>query len=882
MFDELKEIYLEQKTDLIIPFLKKLTPKDIKELRPKISSLREMSNYRRGQEPIFFAIALLCCNKAQYKDVTRWVYASGLEIYNDILDWHNPSWFSEIINEKYDGNLRPKYHLLVEWQEKGYVTLKPETIAEALVDNFSDFKKYPVTLREHIWYIFEYETTINWSDYHGSNGFTNTFANLADEGKIDRIRLLRECLLTANRNFNKNLTGWFTDLFNDLKPTEDELLTLQPQLLGVLNSLQSKAQNNALNHIKVIVKSAQFDVDEFLRFIPILVSSTVKATVKNTIDIAEKLLGTKKELTKDICIALCGGFVSKDEAIQKKLAKLLSKYGDKDSLAEPLSVYSDNILKSVEPLLIDFLDGAATTGASTPIAEEYQLPLPLIRDDNRIERVSTFEDYIFFLNQAFDSNNVYDITYIPVYIQQFKSQITADNISMLEPSIKKVIQVSESWSDKIGLIHKLYALFFLHYVSHLGAEIPLSDNIKKMMDRPGRANFVNWRSKYLHPETYPHYFMLLKVFDSIKNGKQLDLLSTPTHAPMWIEPVTLVQRLIDYQQKDIQPGSFDMQFAILQCALENTGNALELAKKELKGELQDIMIFLLDKDTEVKKEVAHPAWWMTASMAKYPNRIPKYTNEWGFSDIPEEYLTGNFEWRVERTEYNALKFNIIMPAYHAKNVEQNTVSQYYDGRFRSRMLYNGDIQLLICSSPYCHDTITVHAMDAVFFSEVSSSHQQVLANVLMTVLNLNLPLTKMDCLLLAKGMVASDKTNRTMAAEVWLTFLRQQRGMSRQIGCNIGKMLGEYAPAKRLTDLIENNLMIGSPMVNRELETLVTGVLSEIKSPVTNLKKLLEIYKELLALNNSKADMENVPQLNDWAKENSLKKIVQQIMQTAG
>jgi len=880
MFDELKEIYLEQKTDLIIPFLKKLTPKDKKELRPKISSLREMSNYRRGEEPIFYAIALLCCNKTQYKDLTRWIHAAGLEIYNDILDWYNPEWFSELLNEKYDGNLRPKYHLLVEWTEKGYATLKPDTIAEALVENFSDFEQYPITLREHIWHIFEYETTINWSDYHRSNSFTNTLANLAEEGKVDRMRLLRECLLTANRNFNKNLTGWFVDLFNDLKPTEKELIALQPQLLNVLNSLQSKAQNNALNHIKTIVTSAEFDVDEFLRFIPILVSSTVKATVKSTIDIAEKLLGTKKELSKEICIALCDGFASKDEAIQKRLAKLLSKYGDKDSLIEPLSNYTGNILKSVEPLLSGFLVATDTEKEISVVAEEYQAPPSLIRDDNKIERISTFEDYIFFLNQAFDSDNVYDVCFIPVYVQEFHSHITADNISMLEPSVKKAIQVSDSWSDKSGLIHRLHALFFLHYISYLGTEIPLSANTTKLMDKQGRTSFVNWRSKYLHPETYPYYFMLLKLFDSIKDKKQTELLSTPTHAPMWIDPMVLVQRLIKCQQREKQPNSFDLQYALLQCALDNTSGALDLARKKLKGELHDLMVFLLDKDTVAQKEVGHPAWWMTASMTKYPGTIPVYTNEWGFSDIPKEYLTGDFEWRIERTQYDALAFNIIMPAYSAKNAEQNTVSQYYDGRFRSRMLHNGDISLLMCSSPYCHDTITVHAMNAVLFSEVSQTNPQVLNNVLMTMLNLNLPFTKMDCLVLAKAMVSANKTNRALAAEVWMSALRQKQVNTRQVGCNIGIMLHEYAPAKRLTDLIESNLMMGSPLVNKELEILITGVLSEIKGTITNLKKLLEIYKELLALNDSQANTEDIPQLSDWAKENSLKKVVQQILQT--
>lgn len=53
MFDELKDIFLNRKTDKIVPFLKKLTPKDKKELQPKLQALLSMGNFRRGEEPVF-------------------------------------------------------------------------------------------------------------------------------------------------------------------------------------------------------------------------------------------------------------------------------------------------------------------------------------------------------------------------------------------------------------------------------------------------------------------------------------------------------------------------------------------------------------------------------------------------------------------------------------------------------------------------------------------------------------------------------------------------------------------------------------------------------------------------------------------------------------
>jgi hypothetical protein len=46
-----------------------------------------------------------------------------------------------------------------------------------------------------------------------------------------------------------------------------------------------------------------------------------------------------------------------------------------------------------------------------------------------------------------------------------------------------------------------------------------------------------------------------------------------------------------------------------------------------------------------------------------------------------------------------------------------------------------------------------------------------------------------------------------------------------------------------------------------------------MESPVTNLKKLLEVYHEVLALDQSEANINIVEKLNDWKENSSLKKI---------
>ncbi|MFP3599918.1 DUF6493 family protein, partial [Chryseobacterium sp. SIMBA_029] len=60
-------------------------------------------------------------------------------------------------------------------------------------------------------------------------------------------------------------------------------------------------------------------------------------------------------------------------------------------------------------------------------------------------------------------------------------------------------------------------------------------------------------------------------------------------------------------------------------------------------------------------------------------------------------------------------------------------------------------------------------------------------------------------------------------------------------------------------------------------EKLLISILSAIEKPVFNLKKLLELYYELLNQNQTKVDKTIVSLLIEWEKENNLKKIIHQI-----
>ena len=75
--------------------------------------------------------------------------------------------------------------------------------------------KFEVTLKEHIWFLFEEESSINnFYDFLGLENYQNgndiwidTLLTLNVEKKLDRRQLLIATIYTATKGFNKRLSG---------------------------------------------------------------------------------------------------------------------------------------------------------------------------------------------------------------------------------------------------------------------------------------------------------------------------------------------------------------------------------------------------------------------------------------------------------------------------------------------------------------------------------------------------------------------------------------------------------------------------------------------------------------------------------------------------
>ncbi|NDV97155.1 hypothetical protein D0T84_19940 [Dysgonomonas sp. 521] len=924
IIEEFKIIYYNNQTNKVIPFLQRLTAKERKELARDMKPLTEEK--KKHNRNIFFAAALACCTKTQYRIYTEWMSGRLTELVDEVLAWQCPAWLSEHYNKQAERDwYLIDYHNVLNWQLKGYLSPSPMLIARSLASSFCGWNPdtnsmvyepevleiAPITLDEHIWTLFQVETSIYYRDnYFASEDKDNTeiwkkvLKGYADSGRIDRIRVLKECLLTVNFDFKRDMAGWFADLFVYMQPSLDELLQIQDELFIAFMSKYPKMINKSLDEIKKIASHKDFSIDDFILRLPLLLSSETKSIVVSSLMILEKTSEAHADKRDLICSELTPVFLNKDEAVQTRAAKIIVKYGntDSDNLKSAVQAYSDSILMSVKPLLEAYMTIEATV--IVPDEVDTQQILNALDENNCIPSVETFDDLIFFLPKAFNDKEPYYRDLLLPTLIKLNHLVTETNIEQLEVALRKAYEVtlhqpfwhsfhhktnefetSSFWGE--GLSYHWATLFFINYCQYLAKKYPaasafITDMHREAVDadkkRTFRSQYLKYYRQVLPQKDWagkeykvfrPYYHITQVALSYIEKGITLPLLSTPTHSPTWIDPAILIERILQYQSASTIPDKADLDVALSRCPEGHIDELVDMAGKSLDEEYKELVIsYFSDRKAEQKKK-------------SFLSLLAKEETPYNRKALIEHYNCYSWQIGDEKkkdstwTERPVIDFNIpASPWEKEDNLYSGTGDniRYCIGPSDVRQFVF--LYPALAALPYAQII-----KDRFEFAQIPNAEtRDFLQEAVAALYELKIGLGSVTSLFLACCMLCSEKNIRNYSAEIWLE--RTSSGLidNEEFGRVIGKLeKGEWAPLKRLTDLISDNLLGVSGIHNKGLEQMIVAVLSQIDKPVANTKKLLEIYNELLALNNSTCNVSAIPQLKDWSMESSLKKIVKQI-----
>ena len=798
--------------------------------------------------------------------------------------------------------------------------------------------KEKITLEEHIWYLFETESNIHYSGRYlrveegvsqEQTGWIMLFRQYASEGRLERFRVIKESLLASNRNFNKVLSGWFAQLFIEMEPTLEETLELQKEIFSVLSSAHSKVINTALQSIKDIVAEKKFEVSSFLDNVPVLVSSDTKSTVLASLTILEKLAKQYPVYRQKIVLMLCQCFIHTDENVQTKAAKIIAKYGNENDteLRNEIEAVLPSMLLAPRQILNGFYNKApgnqenGKDEAERPVLKEMSLMAKVLFP-------ATIDDLFFLASQAFDNNELWHIDMLPAALIYFQPQLKAEDLQRFEPAFQRAFGlIKGGYRSNNGYLDNLLANFFIDYGNWLITAFPTaSESIKKIYlshdvkTNEKRTSFLvapvsgsytaNWQMHEKLEIYTPYKLLLLSALDKIKQGDTLPLLSTPVYAPCWITGSVLIGRLHAYQKAGREPADIDLQVAISRCLLFENAGEIETAVQKLSGEFRHLISFLFINNTEPEKPFHYRAAWMVASLTRkhkkewpefetfsyYNKPINNYTGELQWHSVIENYKFNKYDFEAKkyidvpstRKAAAVLRDNSVIEKKGLKKIFANLLSAakedppmlYEYMKFRAKYLsieYN-DIKRLLALVPNNPESILADIFNKClqhpeFWEETS---KRTVIGVMQMLYEIWKSPGEIAKLFLGTCMLSADKTVINIAGEIWLKAVSEKNIDNAELGIIIGiHERIEFAPLKRFTDLAMQNLFRVSPLHNRELEILIEYILIQLPDqPIKNLKKLLEIYHELLAINQSAIkSLQVIGRLKVWEGNKGLQKV---------
>jgi len=951
----------------IIPFLKTLDKAQKKELVPVLKKhykyysefvqINGGSSYSaRWSDPkrkIIGLASFVCYNQKDFEQNNT----GGIiekTVLDTLLPWYCPDWFDSYINGSADKGFTPyylKYDWYMELVERGFIKERPELIASILPGYMMETRnrkyeyvpenllKREITLNEHIWHLFESETSINSCDrYMNVPGKTKTgiwidiLKTHAGSGRIDRQRLLSESLKASNKNFNQPLSGWFVDLFDALEPTKQELLKLQPMLFAILNSPHSKPINTSLKYLKELATDPDFSVEDFLDNAPMLLTAESKSIVSSALMVLDKLAKLYPDKREQITAIACQAFIHQDDGLQTRAAKLLLKYGEATSeeLKETVATYYDALLFEARNLLAPFAEqqeqiNQIQNDDQTPDTEEL-IAIHLPR---------TFDELVFLASQALDQNEAYHFDLLPAALLRFQNEMTAGNIVKLAPAFQRAYKlIMSDFTSTMGYLDNMLAKFLVEYGQLLAKFYPqeakpisdLHDSfIKKESENKAQWSWYTARisgikswSVFTKSTGYKmHKHLLLNAFFMLERKINLPMLSTPTHEPCWVSPVALVERLVLYRNAKVIPADMDFQIAVSRCAKDGRDEALQLANAKLTGEYRQLISFVFGEEHHPQESFTLKPVWLVAAATRFGAAL---NDEWlAFTNLKQEYLTGNFDWqaKIEHFTYKNWDYNLqkqvdaqgkhskirVLFGSHLKKpsviknffakilpVTKEQPESIYDLitiKYEYVSAEQNDVKRFIYLNPNQPDVWLAHVISKGLNSPdfTSENEKKIVLYALEALLALNTVYGTMAHLLIAGCMVSNDKTVRAYAAELWIKGVNDGSISSKQLGNIIGQFAAaELTPMKRFTDLMMANMLQVSKKHTIALEELLNALIAQMADkPANSPKKLLEVYTEVLSANNTKALPEVVlNKINAWQTTDAIEKTVLKVKKVAG
>ena len=805
--------------------------------------------------------------------------------------------------------------------------------------------------------LFDYDTGVDsayaclyrYGPYQTSTSITwlTVLPQLVGSGDLDRADLLTRCLLALRRDFRRPLLTWFKSLFLALQPTAAERLARQAELVELLAHPLPLVVHFALDQVKDLWTNSEFSPSPLLLYPEALLPrQDLKTSLRTLLAGFEKLLKRDPTLAPTLGRLSASALANADAGVQERAAKLLvGLFTAKKSLLSPedateiiesIRLYAELLHPPARQLVAPFLMAPATDQSApddpvpATVAATYTPHTgfePELSLATAIAPVQDWHELLFLTGQLLQHDEPATLERWLDGLLRLRPQFPPGYEQQLRPYLQQAMPwvVKSKPEAEIPSVLLNYE-FDTMYPSRRDLVRALLIGWATGFARPKVAQISLVHHQYHKPDPLLRVEQqrLLAVEEQLTTATTpLPLLSTPTHAPCWVAPSVLVQKLLAYQTASQEPNAADLALALARAAVQARADRADAHQHlhQLQNEkLRELLEWFLapaaelpltfpaalaesksrqkvvtpfSSEAPMKLPDALPALWSVAARTRYPQVVLEELR--ALADYPGVAAPWQPGWHFQRKShtYNQKVTHVWQELHlsveHVSRQPPSPLLLYSlhvkqkgdDYGFLESMRFDGPFLLTLL--PNNPSPLHWHLLrNACCTSDAGSLERDTLHRFLPSLLGAGPHFEEAATVLLALALTHHAPICRALALEVLLSAIEAGRFQPAALGTALGKILAvEFVPVQRLNDNLAQARAI-SPLIDDALRQTLNALLPLLPTvPPRNTRKLIDAYADLTSRTQQPVPEAVQARLWKWSSSASLKKAAGALLQAS-
>ena len=462
--------------------------------------------------------------------------------------------------------------------------------------------------KRHI-YVTEYEKIVDF----GAKGFfkgTQVVPNFL------------ESLLSPMKTYTANT---YCDIIESCKPTAEELLPSQQTLFALLSSDKTSVVNFVMKLIKQIADEKAFDFATFAdNFALCFTTQKIAKSQLIGLNILEKHYKKQAPTHIEYREQLAVLFTVPDVKLQEKVANLLTTYFAGEGLAEVVAPYQDYLKGKAQDLLATLSLSENSENSQTACVDRTSQTACATRSLTPITYPLRTEDLLFLLGDCLRERTAATIDLFFEGLVQLQDQLPENFKEQLAPYIA---QVNGMYYTNVQLA--ALQLLLAGWVEDRPLESPedwtkMNTQVRRLnttKEEPFKQACVLHNVWYLRDEIPYLLYKVRATLGKLKAGSKLPFLSTPTHAPFYIDAETLADRLLTYQAAGKEVDLDDLVVACNRLLLSTITPEAQEKVRSLSGQYAPALGYLFGlSDVVTPTEELLPLWTQITRL-KHPDKV---------------------------------------------------------------------------------------------------------------------------------------------------------------------------------------------------------------------------------------------------------------------